>query len=180
MPSLSTFLIATQWAGILTLVFAAITLLSFILQWGIRFRLVGATGLMLVLTSGLFALSLVPISRTTVPGAVRFSRVYDSGATQVVIAVPPSITEPELTATLKQAASDLFSSGRLSQGKSQMMIRARTLFHLEEGLSRLVYLGDVQRSLVVRDDSQMQITLYPEAVALLPAVEPGRLPEGNE
>ncbi|NJN85698.1 MAG: DUF2518 family protein [Leptolyngbyaceae cyanobacterium SL_7_1] len=173
MPSLSTFLLAAQWAGILTIAFALLTLLSFLLSWGIRFRLVGATGFMLVLTAGLFALSLVPISRTVVPGAVRFARVYDSGATQVVIAVPSSITPPELAATLQQAASDLFSSGRLSQGEAQMTIRVRTLLHPEAGLSKLVYLGEIRRSLLVRDDPDMQITLYPEAVAQLPpAVSP--------
>jgi len=85
------FLQYTQWSGIATLVFAALTVLSFILKWGIRFRLVGATGFMVVLTSGLFALSLAPLSRTVIPGAVRYSRVYDNGVTQAVIAIPPQI-----------------------------------------------------------------------------------------
>jgi hypothetical protein len=174
MPSLATFLLAAQWAGILTIAFALVTLLSFLVGWGLRFRLVGATGFLLVLTTGLFALSLVPISRTVVPGAVRFARVYDSGATQVVIAVPPSITPTELTATLEQAASDLFSSGRLSQGDPQMTIRVRTLLHPQAGLSKVVYLGEVRRSLLVRNDPDMQITLYPEAVAQLPPSMPSQ------
>ncbi|HAX76619.1 MAG TPA: hypothetical protein DCY88_12455, partial [Cyanobacteria bacterium UBA11372] len=40
------FFQASQWGGILTLVCAAITLIGFILKWGIRFRLVGATSFM--------------------------------------------------------------------------------------------------------------------------------------
>jgi hypothetical protein len=167
---MSDFLNYAQWSGILTLVFAAITGLSFLFKWGIRFRLVGASGFMLVLTVGLFALSIVPFTRVTVPGATRFATVFDSGATQAVISVPPTITESELTATLQQAAYDLFSSGRLSRrGEDQLTVRARTLLHPEPGVSQPLYLGEVKRSLSSRDDDQMAVKLYPENLAKLPA-----------
>lgn len=163
------FLTYTQWSGIATIAFAALTLLSFLLKWGLRFRLVGVTGFMLVLTSGLFGLSLVPFTRTVIPGAVRYSTVYDSGATQVVIAVPPTISVSELDATLRQAASDLFSPGRLSRGGEQLTIRARTVLHPEPGLSEPLYLGQVRRSLFNREDDQMTIELIPDSLAKLPA-----------
>ncbi|GAB4156345.1 MAG: Ycf51 family protein [Cyanobacteria bacterium J069] len=163
MPTLADFLTAAQWAGIVTLITGAIATLGFIFKWGIRFRFVGITGFMGVLTVGLFALSLVPISRVTIPGAVRFATVYDSGATNVVITVPAEITEPELIATLQQAASDLFSSGRLGHGlDSQLTIRARTVKHPQEGLSQLVYLGEVKRSLFDRNDDNMEISIFRE------------------
>jgi hypothetical protein len=169
MPTTADFLNYAQWVGILTLVFGGIAGLGFLLKWGIRFRLVGATGFMAVLTAGLFALGLVPFTRTTVPGAVRFSTVYDSGATQAVIAVPSAITESELTATLQQAASDLFSSGRLSwRGEDQLTIRARTVVHPEPGVSQPLYLGEVKRSLAARTDDQIAIELYSENLAKLP------------
>jgi hypothetical protein len=44
MLSTADFLQYAQWSGIATLVFAALTILGFILKWGIRFRLVGTTG----------------------------------------------------------------------------------------------------------------------------------------
>lgn len=162
------FLTYTQWAGLATLFFAALTLLSFLVKWGIRFRLVGVTGFMIVLTSGLFALSLVPFTRTVIPGAVRFSTVYDSGAAQAVIAVPPTITATELDATLRQAANDLFSPGRLSRGENLLTIRARTVLHPEPGVSQPLYLGQIRRSLYVRDDDQMMIELNPANIAKLP------------
>jgi Protein of function (DUF2518) len=157
MPTTTDFLLAAKWAGILALVCGAMTVIGFIFQWGIRFRLVGVTGFMLVLTGGLFSLGLVPFSRTTIPGAVRFSTVYDTGATQAIITVPPQITEDELTATLRQAAYDLFSPGRLSRGENQLTIRARTILHPEPGVSKPLYLGEIKRSLFVRDDEQLQI-----------------------
>ncbi len=159
---------AAGWGGILTLLLAALTVLAFVLQWGIRFRLVGATGFMGVLTSGLFALSLVPIMRTSVPGAVRYTVVYDNGANQAVVAVAPEITETELEATLRQAASDLFSLGRYGQD-NQFVIRARTIIHPSEGLSKPLFLGQVKRSLAVREDENMQVELFHQNLAELPS-----------
>lgn len=171
------FLTYTQWSGIATIAFAVLTLLSFVLKWGLRFRLVGVTGFMLVLTGGLFGLSLVPFTRTVIPGAVRYSTVYDSGAAQVVIAVPSTISASELDATLRQAASDLFSPGRLSRGEAQLTIRARTVLHPEPGLSEPLYLGQIRRSLFNREDDQMTIELIPGSLAKLPApAEPAASP----
>lgn len=169
MPTTANFLTATQWVGVITLISAAVTVLAFILKWGIRFRLVGTTGFLVVLTGGLFALSLVPLTRTVVPGAVRFSRIYDNGATQAVIGVPPHITESELEATLRQAASDLYSYGRVGQGtENQLTIRARTIIHPEPGMSKPLYLGQVKRSLASRSDEQMNIDIYQENLDQLP------------
>jgi hypothetical protein len=170
MPTTADFLTYAQWAGIATLAFAGLAILSFVVKWGIRFRLVGVTGFMLVLTVGLFALGLVPFNRTVVPGAIKFSTVYDSGATQAVISVPPTITVSELNATLQQAANDLFSFGRQGRAQDKLTVRARTVLHPEPGVSIPLYLGEIRRSLVAREDDQMEIELIPEHVAkLLPA-----------
>jgi len=161
-------LMASKWVGIGTLVFAVLTGLSFILRWGFRFRLVGITSFMAVLTGGLFALGVSLYVRTPIPGAVKFSLVYDDAATQAVIAVPATITESELEATLRQAAADLYSPGRFSRnGEDKLTIRARTVLHPEPGISELLYLGEVKRSLGTRDDDQMEIQIYPQKMALL-------------
>jgi hypothetical protein len=161
------FRLASQWAGIMTLASAALAGLGFVLKWGIRFRLVGVAGFMLVLTGGLFALGLVPIVHTIVPGAVRFSLVFDNGANQVVIAVSPEITESQLTATLRQAATDhLFTYSRLGRDGQPVLLRARTLLHPEPGVSQPVYLGQAQRVFGAPDE--LAIALYPDQVALLP------------
>lgn len=173
MPTTADFLTFAQWAGILTLVCGAIAVLGFIFQWGIRFRFVGVTGFMVVLTVGLFALGLVPFTRTVVPGAVRFSTVYDTGSSQAVIAVPPDITQEQLEATLQQAAADLFSPGRFSRNQNYLTIRARTILHPEPGLSKPIYLGEVRRSLQRRDDKNQQINIYPEGLEQLSSLSQG-------
>jgi hypothetical protein len=163
------FLQYSQWSGIATLVFAALTILGFILKWGIRFRLVGTTGFMLVLTSGLFALSLYPLSRTVIPGAIKYTLVYDNGSTQAVIAIKPEVTPTELEATLRQAASNLYSYGRLgANNNKQLTVRARTVIHPEPGLTVPVYLGEVKRSLASREDTEMAVEVYLDKFAQLP------------
>ena len=58
MLSTTELFIATKWFGIATIGFFLLTTLGFILNWGFRFRLVGVTGFMGVLTAGLFGLRL--------------------------------------------------------------------------------------------------------------------------
>jgi hypothetical protein len=138
------FLVVTQWAAIGTLALAAIAGLGFALKWGIRFRLVGAAGFAAVLTVGLLGLSFEPFTRTAIPGAKPYATVYDSGASQIVIAVPADIEADTLDATLRQAASNLFKPYRLGIPGQLATLRARTIVHEPNGVSRLVYLGQVQ------------------------------------
>lgn len=161
-------IIGAQWVGIFTIVCAVLAVLAFLFKWGIRFRLVGVTGFMAVLTGGIFALSLGFHSRPSIPDAVHYSRVFDRGGDQVVIAVSPKVTEPQLRATLQQATADLYSPGRLSQGADYLTVRVRTILHPEPGVSQPLYLGEVQRSLSVRDDQQATIKIYRENFAQLP------------
>ncbi|MEM7726388.1 MAG: Ycf51 family protein [Cyanobacteria bacterium P01_A01_bin.45] len=172
MFSQASFLQYAQWSGIATLAFGVLTILGFFLMWGIRFRLVGTTGFMIVLTAGLFTLSLTPLTRTAVPGAVRYSLVYDNGGTQAVIAVSPSVNITELNATLTQAANDLFSYGRLARnGETQLTVRVRTVIHPEEGLSLPLYIGTAKRSLASREDSQIEIQFNQDNLKKLPSNE---------
>jgi hypothetical protein len=157
-----------QWSAYFTLFCAAIAVLAWVLKWGIRFRLVGVTGFMIVLTGGIFALGLGLSSRPQIAGAVRFSRVFDTGADRVVIAVPPTITPTELEATLRQAAINLFSSGRSSQSGGTLLIRARTVLHPAPGVSQPLYLGQVSRPLGQGNDVPVAIELFPEQLAQLP------------
>ena len=166
MLSTTELLIASQWFGIATIGFFILTIIAFIFNREFRFRLVGVTGFMGVLTAGLFGLSLGLFNRVEVPGAVRYTLVYDNGATQTVIAVAPTIKESELVATMEQAAGDLFSPGRLGMDR-QLTIRVRTIIHPEEGVSEPLYLGEVKRSLSQREDENIDVKIFPETVAKL-------------
>jgi hypothetical protein len=157
--------------GWITIGTGALAVLAFLLKWGFRFRLVGATGFFGVLTSGLFALSFVPIIHAQIPGAARYSLVYDNGGTTTVITVASDITPTQLEATLQQAASDLFSPGRLGQsaaGNTDLTIRARTVLHPQDKVSTLLTLGEVHRSLTQRADTDLEIKVFTENFKQLP------------
>lgn len=141
MLSTEQFSQVSGWFAIGTLAFGLVTAIAFFLKWGFRFRLVGATGFMGVLTVGLFSLSFQPLVRTAIPGAVPYETVFDSGSSQIVIVVPNAITPTALEATLQQAASNLFKPSRLGgSGLDTPTIRARAIVH-SPGVSELVYVG---------------------------------------
>lgn len=161
----------TQWSAITTLVFFVLAIIAFVLQWGFRFRLVGVMGFMAVLTIGLFGLGLGLLNRVTVPDAIRYALVFDNGANNAVITVPPDINKTQLEATLKQASYDLFSYGRNDiGGDRQMTIRARTFLHPQPGVSLPLYLGQVKRSLSIREDENLKIEVFNRNFAQLPSV----------
>jgi hypothetical protein len=168
MPTPENFLTYTQWSVIATLAFGALAGLAFAVGWGFRFRLVGTTGFMAVVTVGLLSLSFIPITQTVVPNSTKYTLVYDTGATEVVIAVDPEISQPQLEATLRQAAINLFSSGRLGRGNTQLTVRARTVLHPTEGVSLPLYLGEARRSLSQRDDPNLEVSIFEQNMALLP------------
>ncbi|PZU96770.1 MAG: hypothetical protein DCE90_09000 [Pseudanabaena sp.] len=156
-----------QGMGVFVLVCALITGLAMSQQWSWRYRMVGVTLFSVVLVVGLFSLSFEPITRSSVQGSVPFKLVYDRFGSRATIAVAPTITHDELESTLKQASSNLFSSGRNNQGDKQLTIYARTIVHPREGVSKPVYLGYVKRSLSLRDDRDLEIEIFDDKFAEL-------------
>jgi hypothetical protein len=153
--------------GVLTLV----TIVAWVASWGIRYRLVGITSFTFVVAASVFALGLGLFQRTSVPGSLAYTRVFDTATDQVVIALPATSTPTQIEATLRQAAEDLFSPGR-SSSTGVLTVRARTILHPQAGLSMPLYLGEARRSLSKRSDSEMTVELYPDNLALLPQANP--------
>jgi hypothetical protein len=168
MPTPEQFLTYTQWSAIATLLFGVVAAVAFVTGWGLRFRLVGAVGFMAVVTVGLLSLSFIPLTQTVIPNSTKYTLVYDTGAADVVIAVAPDITQAQLEATLQQAATNLFSPGRLGRGDTQLTVRARTVIHPEKGVSLPLVLGEARRSLSQRNDPNLQVMIFAENMALLP------------
>ena len=161
-----------QWSSIATVVFFCLTVLAFIVGWGFRFRLVGVTSFMGVITLSILALKLGIFTRVEIPGATRYTLVYDNGANQAVVVVSPEIEEDAIEPTLRQAAVDLFSHGRNSLNQdSKLTIRLRTVIHPEPKTSQPLYLGQIRRSLGTKNDEDMEIQLFSQNIAKLPRME---------
>jgi hypothetical protein len=157
-----------KWSGIATIGCLLVAVLSFILGWNFRFRLVGVTSFMVVLTAGIFALGLSLFPHAKIPGAARYTLVYDNGANQAVIAVAPDIEKSAIEPTLLQAVSDLYSYGRTGRnGNDQFTVKLRTVIHPETGISQPLFLGEAKRSLINRRDENVGISLFDQNLTKL-------------
>ena len=161
-----------KWSAIATLAFLVLTVISFIVGWGFRFRLVGVTSFMGVVTLSILALKLGLFTRVQIEGAARYTLVYDNGANQAVVAVSPQIEKSEIEPTLRQVAVDLFSYGRTGINKDdKLTIRLRTVIHPEPNMSQPLYLGQIKRSLFTKNDENTEIDLFSQNIAQLPQIE---------
>jgi hypothetical protein len=125
-----------------------------------------------VVTVSLFALGLGLFVRPEIPGATRYTLVFDNAADRAVITVPPDVDKKALEPTLRQAANDLYSYGRTGLQGNQMTIRMRTVLHPKPGVSVPLYLGEVNRTLASREDEQMEIKLFSKNISQLPKNSP--------
>ena len=82
--------------------------------------------------------------------------------------MPPQVTIEEVKATLTQAANDLYAYGRMGAGDDKFTVKARTITHPQEGISKPVYLGQVKRSLVNRQNEPLEIEIFAQNFAELP------------
>jgi Protein of function (DUF2518) len=158
-----------KWLGITTIVSLVVAIVAFVLGWGFRFRLVGVTSFMGVLTAGFFALGLGLFPHAKIPGAARYALIYDNGANQAVVAVSPEIEKSAIEPTLIQAATDLYSYGRTgTAGNDQFTIKLRTVLHPQTGVSQPLFLGTAKRSITARSSEEIKIEVFDQNVAQLP------------
>lgn len=162
------FFTYTKWSGIATIGCFIVAVLAFIFGWGLRFRLVGVTSFMAVLTISIFALGLGLFPHTEIPGAARYTLIYDNGANQAVVAVAPNIEKSAIEPTLRQAISDLYSYGRTGTGgNDQFTVKLRTVLHPETGISQPLFLGEAKRSLIARSDENIDINIFDQNLTKL-------------
>lgn len=157
------------WSGYGTVACFLVTIIAFIASWGFRFRLVGVTSFMGVVTLSIFGLSLGLFSHTEIPGSTRYTLVYDNGANTAVVTIAPDTETSAIEPTLRQAAVDLYSYGRTgTNGDNKFIIRLRTVLHPETGVSQPLLLGQATRSLSTRNESNIKLEIFQDNIAQLP------------
>jgi len=135
---------ATVWLAWSALGLAVITIVSFILRWDTKFRLVGATvfTLLLAISSWSFSASYMP--PFLVQGAKYTPIVYDNGYDLVVAQASDDFPDEAIQPTLEQIAGNLKSGGR---NGVLVNVRVRKLDSAGDGISRPIILGEVIRDL---------------------------------
>ena len=154
----SSLFLYSKWLGYATIVCLVVAIISFVVGCSFRFRLVGVTSFMGVLTIGTFALGLSFFPHQEIPGATRYSLIYDNGANYAVVAVAPDIEKSAIEPTLLQAAEDLYSYGRTGTGGNNVFtIKLRTVLHPQAGISQPLYLGEAKRDLISLTDKEKEV-----------------------
>ena len=134
---------STKWLGWSSLVLFLITLISFFVGWGQRFRLFGATAFTILLAGSTWAFATSYTAPVVIEGAVYVPTVYDNGSDLVVAQAPKDFPKDSVRPTLEQLAGNIKSGGR----RGPIHVRLRAIESEGEGISRPVILGEVIRDL---------------------------------
>ncbi len=135
---------STTWFGWLGLGLVGLTLISFIIGWKEKFRLVGATVFSLLLCASSWAFTESYTPPFTVEGAKYLPVVYDNGSNLVVAQAPANFPDEAIKPTLEQIAGNLKGGGRSG---GIVKVRIRKLEPAGADVSRPKVLGEVLRDL---------------------------------
>ena len=137
---------AGTWLGIAGAALLLITVLAFLLRWGIRFRLVGVSSFTVLLSLSCLAFAVSYAPREVVEGAVSVPLVFDNGSDLVIAAAPADLPEEAYRPTVEQVARNLRGSGRKGDN-GEVHVRLRRVEAVAPGVDRPVILAEASRSL---------------------------------
>ena len=123
-----------------------LSVLAFVLRWGIRFRLVGVTSFTVLLSLSCLAFAVSYAPRTLVEGAVSVPVVFDNGSDLVIAAAPADLPEAAYRPSVEQVAANLRGSGRRGDG-GVVHVRLRRVEPVGPGVDKPVILAAADRSL---------------------------------
>jgi hypothetical protein len=137
---------AGTWLGIAGGALLLITVLAFLLRWGIRFRLVGVTSFTVLLSLSCLAFAVSYAPRAQVEGAVSVPVVFDNGGDLVIAAAPADLAEAAFRPSVEQVALNLRGGGRQSDN-GVVHVRLRRVEAVGPGVDRPVILAAADREL---------------------------------
>jgi hypothetical protein len=135
---------AGVWLGEASAVLLVVTVVAFVVGWGIRFRLVGVTSFTVLLSLSCLAFAVSYAPRVQVEGAVSVPVVFDNGSNLVVAAAPADLPSEAFVPSVEQVARNLRGSGR---GTTQVEVRLRRVEASSSGMDKPVILASAIRDL---------------------------------
>ncbi|MFZ9972761.1 MAG: DUF2518 family protein [Vulcanococcus sp.] len=137
-------LTAGEWLGVASGVLLLLTVVAFLVRWGIRFRLVGVTSFTVLLSLSCLAFAVSYSPRQLVDGAVSVPVVFDNGSDLVVAAAPADLAPDAFAPSVQQVALNLRGSGR---GTQLVEVRLRRVDPTASGTDTPVVLATAIRNL---------------------------------
>jgi hypothetical protein len=137
-------LTAGEWLGVASAALLLLTLVAFVVRWGIRFRLVGVTSFTVLLSLSCLAFAVSYAPRQLVEGAVSVPVVFDNGTDLVIAAAPADLDPAAFGPSVQQVALNLRGSGR---GTELVEVRLRRVEATAPGTDTPVVLATAIRNL---------------------------------
>jgi hypothetical protein len=137
-------LTAGEWLGVASAALLLLTLVAFVVRWGIRFRLVGVTSFTVLLSLSCLAFAVSYTPRQLVEGAVSVPVVFDNGTDLVIAAAPADLDPAAFGPSVQQVALNLRGSGR---GTQLVEVRLRRVEATAPGTDTPVVLATAIRNL---------------------------------
>jgi hypothetical protein len=137
-------LTAGEWLGVASAALLLLTLVAFVVRWGIRFRLVGVTSFTVLLSLSCLAFAVSYAPRQLVEGAVSVPVVFDNGTDLVIAAAPADLDPAAFGPSVQQVALNLRGSGR---GTQLVEVRLRRVETTAPGTDTPVVLATAIRNL---------------------------------
>ncbi len=121
-----------------------LALIAFLIGWGAKFQLTGATIFTLLLSASFWAFEKSYTPPVNVEGYKYAPIVYDNGFDLVVAQASDDFPQESIKPTLLQIAGNLKGGGR---NGAQVNIRLRKIEEAGEGISKPIILGEVIKDL---------------------------------
>ena len=137
-------LTAGEWLGVASAVLLLLTVVAFVVRWGIRFRLVGVTSFTVLLSLSCLAFAVSYTPRQLVDGAVSVPVVFDNGSDLVIAAAAADLDAAAFGPSVQQVALNLRGSGR---GTQLVEVRLRRVEATAPGTDTPVVLATAIRNL---------------------------------
>ena len=122
------------------------TLISFIFNFGFKFRIIGATIFSLLLSLSSWAFIQSYTEKIVIEGAKYVPVVYDNGFDLIVAKADDEFPEEAIEPTLEQLSENLRKGSRSG---ANVKIKIRKLKKISNGISKPVIIGEVQKNVTM-------------------------------
>tara|TARA_Y100000589_G_C26784150_1_gene479041 strand:+ start:19 stop:465 length:447 start_codon:yes stop_codon:yes gene_type:complete len=131
--------------GIIGVILFFITLVTFFLNFSLKYRLTGATIFSFLLSIFSWAFIQSYSENIKIEGALYVPIVYDNGSDLIITKADQDFPKESIEPTLKQISSNLKKGSRSGR---KVIIRIRSLEKISGGVSKPIVLGEVEKSFI--------------------------------
>jgi hypothetical protein len=130
--------------GLLGIFLFICTVASFILNFGFKFRIIGATIFSLLLSLSSWAFIQSYTKNVVIEGAKYVPIVYDNGFDLIIAKADDDFLEESIEPTLEQLSQNLMKGSRSG---ANVKIKIRKLEKISDDVSKPVVIGEVQKNI---------------------------------